>query len=105
MPSPNRRSGRAGTAPTGMMQAVGGLEKWKLTVMFFVGLLGMAALGWWFAFATHEHSTVELIIAAIMFGVFAFFVFPLGITRLADKFWPDKWRKDRRSSQNPGVRQ
>ncbi len=94
----DRRSGRAGTAPTAMMQAVGAVEKWKLTVMFFAGLSGVSLIGYWFAFSKHEHGTVELIIAAIMFGVFAFFVFPVGITRLADKFWPDKWRKDRRAN-------
>ncbi|KKK60118.1 hypothetical protein LCGC14_3027580, partial [marine sediment metagenome] len=45
----------------------------------------------------HEHSTVEFISASVMFGVCAFFAFPVGITRLADKFWPAKWRKERRS--------
>ena len=98
MPSQERRSG-SGTAPTAMMQAVAGLEKWKLNVMFVVGLAGVAGIVYWFVFGDrgHEHSTVEFISASVMFGVCAFFAFPVGITRLADKFWPAKWRKERRS--------
>lgn len=87
--------------PTVMMQAVAGLEKWKLNVLFVAGLVGMGGISYWFIFPVegHEHTTIEMIIAAIFFGVFAFFAFPLGITRLADKFWPAKWRVERRSSQ------
>lgn len=78
-----------------MTQAVAGLAKWKLNVLFGVGLAGMGAIVYWFAFPGegHEHGAMELTIAAIMFGVCAFFAFPLGITRLADKFWPQKWRR------------
>ncbi len=90
-----RRSGRAGVAPTGMMQAVGGMAKWKLNVMFVVGLVGMGLVSYWFAFYEHD-GKIELIVGAIMFLIFAFFAFPLGITRLADKYVPDKWRKERR---------
>ncbi len=97
--TPERRSGQ-GKAPTVMMQAVAGMATWKLNAMFVVGLAGMFGLVYWFAFGDrgHEHSMVEFIVAAIMFGVCAFFAFPLGITRLADKYVPDKWRKDRRDS-------
>ena len=85
--------------PTLMMQAVSGMAKWKLDVMFVVGLAGMGGLVYWFAFGDrgHDHNMAEFIVAAIMFGVCAFFAFPLGITRLADKFWPAKWRTERRS--------
>lgn len=97
--SKNRRSSKNGKAPTIMMQAVAELDKWKLNVMFFLGLAGMAGLIYWFTLVDggHTHSAVELIVGAVMFGVCAFFAFPLGITRLADKFWPDKWRRDRRT--------
>ncbi len=96
----DRRSGQQAAIPTIMMQAVDWLEKWKLNVMFVAGLAGTVGIVYWFAFGDrgHQHSTVELIISAIMFGVCAFFAFPLGITRLADNFWPEKWRKDRRKS-------
>ena len=101
MPSratPERRSGK-GEAPTAMMQAVAGMEKWKLNIMFGVGLVGAVGIIYWFVFGDrgHDHNVVELIIAAIMFGVCAFFVFPVGITRLADKLWPAKWRQERRA--------
>lgn len=94
----NRRSGQSGPTPTVMMQAVNGLEKWKLNVLFVAGLAGAGAIVYWFAFPTagHEHTVVEFIIAGIFFGVCAFFAFPLGITRLADKFWPSRWRSERR---------
>ncbi len=94
----NRRRG-PGKAPTVMMQAVNGMEKWKLNVMFLVGLAGMGGLVYWFTFGDrgHDHSMSEFIVAGIMFGVCAFFAFPLGITRLADKYMPAKWRKDRRT--------
>ena len=77
-----------------------------LNVMFIAGLAGMAAIVYWFAFPApgHQHGAMELTIAAIIFGVCAFFTFPLGITRLADKFWPDKWRRDRRDKNDPGRR-
>ena len=98
-PTPERRSGQ-GKAPTVMMQAVNGMEKWKLNVMFLVGLAGMAGLVYWFTFGDrgHDHSMSEFIVSGVMFGVCAFFAFPLGITRLADKFWPERWRRDRRDS-------
>lgn len=85
--------------PTAMMQAVSGVSTWKLNVMFIVGLAGMAGLVYWFTFGDrgHDHSMSEFIVSGVMFGVCAFFAFPLGITRLADKFWPDAWRKDRRT--------
>ena len=84
--------------PTVMMQAVNGMSEWKLNVMFFVGLAGMGGLVYWFAFGDrgHDHSMSEFVVAGIMFGVCAFFAFPLGITRLADKFWPERWRTERR---------
>ena len=84
--------------PTVMMQAVNGMSVWKLNSMFFVGLAGMGGLVYWFAFGDrgHDHSMSEFIMAGVMFGVCAFFAFPLGITRLADKFWPAKWRTERR---------
>ena len=93
----NRRS-ESRSIPTVMMQAVAGVKKWKLTVMFFLGLAGMGGLVYWFAFGDqgHDHSMAEFVVASIMFGVCAFFAFPLGITRLADKFWPAKWRTERR---------
>ena len=96
--TPERRSGQ-GKTPTVMMQAVDGMEKWKLNVMFVLGLADMAGIVYWFAFGDrgHEHSAVEFIVAAVIFGIGAFFAFPLGITRLLDKTWPDKWRKDRRT--------
>lgn len=85
--------------PTVMMQAVNSMSEWKLNVMFFVGLAGMGGLVYWFAFGDrgHDHSMSEFVMAGVMFGVCAFFAFPLGITRLADKYLPDKWRKDRRT--------
>ena len=94
----NRRS-ESRPIPTVMMQAVSGVSAWKLNIMFFLGLAGMGGLVYWFAFGDrgHEHSMVEFVVSAIMFGVCAFFAFPLGITRLADKFWPAKWRTERRS--------
>jgi len=94
--TPERRSGQ-GKAPTMMVQAVGGLEKWKLNVMFVVGILGMGAIVFWFVSSDHEHSVAELIASGVGFAGSAFFAFPLGVTRFADKFWPDKWRKDRRT--------
>ena len=100
MPAPakNRRSGQLGQAPTVMMQAVASMERWKLNVMFVVGLAGMTGFVYWFAFGDrgHEHSVTELVVSAIMFCVCAFFAFPLGISRLADKYVPDKWRRERR---------
>ncbi len=97
---PERRSSQEGKAPTLMMQAVADLEKWQCNVMFIVGLAGMAGIVYWFAFGDrgHQHSMTEFIVASIMFGVCAFFAFPLGITRLADKFWPERWRRERRES-------
>ena len=94
----NRRS-ESRPIPTVMMQAVSGVSAWKLNVMFFLGLAGMGGLVYWFAFGDrgHDHNTAEFIMAGIMFGVCAFFAFPLGITRLADKFWPARWRTERRS--------
>ena len=83
--------------PTVMMQAVAGLEKWKLNVMFVVGISGMGAIVYWFVSSDHEHSTAELIAAGVGFAGCAFFAFPLGVTRFADKFWPAKWRTERRS--------
>ena len=99
MPAPteDRRSGSSGAAPTAMMQAVGGVEKWKLNVMFVVGIAGLAAIVFWFVTSDHEHSVAELIAAGVGFGVCAFFAFPLGVTRFADKFWPNKWRTERRA--------
>lgn len=78
-----------------MGKAVGGMEKWKLNVMFVVGLAGAGAIVYWFAFPAegHEHGMVEMFVAAGFFAVGAFFAFPLGITRLAEKFWPEKWKK------------
>ena len=94
----NRRS-ESRPIPTVMMQAVSGMSTWKLNIMFFLGLAGMGGLVYWFAFGDrgHDHSVPEFVMAAIMFGVCAFFAFPLGITRLADKFWPARWRTERRS--------
>ena len=91
----DRRSGQSRPIPTVMMQAVGGMSAWKLNIMFIVGLAGMAGLMYWFAFGDrgHDHSVPEFITAGVMFGVFAFFAFPLGITRLADKFWPARWER------------
>jgi len=99
MPEIKNRRSQSGKPPTLMMQAVGGMEKWKLNLMFGVGLVGMGGLVYWFAFGDrgHDHSVTELIVAAVMFGVCAFFAFPLGVTRLADKFWPDRWRSERRT--------
>lgn len=79
-----------------MVHAVVGMERWKLNVMFVAGLAGMAAIVYWFAFPApeHDHSVVEFVIAGVFFFVCAFFAFPLGVTRLADKFWPERWRKD-----------
>ena len=93
----NRRS-ESRPIPTVMMQAVNGMSEWKLNSMFFVGLAGMGGLVYWFAFGDrgHDHSMSEFVMAGVMFGVCAFFAFPLGITRLADKFWPAKWRTERR---------
>ena len=93
----NRRS-ESRPIPTVMMQAVNGMSAWKLNVMFFVGLAGMGGLVYWFAFGDrgHDHSMAEFIVAGVMFGVCAFFAFPLGVTRLADKFWPERWRTERR---------
>ena len=77
-----------------MMKAVSGLEKWKLNTLFGVGIVTMGGIVYWFVFPTegHEHMLSEMIVAGIIFFVAAFFAFPLGITRLADKFWPNKWR-------------
>ncbi|KKL69653.1 hypothetical protein LCGC14_2112720 [marine sediment metagenome] len=102
----NRRSNQAGQLPTPMMQAVSGVEKWKLNVMFVVGLAGMGGLVYWFVFGDRgrDHSTPEFVMAGIMFVVSAFFAFPIGVTRFADKFWPNKWRRDRRDKRSPGVR-
>lgn len=93
-PVPEKR--RSGTP---MMKAVAGMSTWKSAVMFVVGLAGMAGLVYWFAFGDrdHDHSVPEFIMASVMFGVCAFFAFPLGITRLADKFWPARWRTEGRS--------
>ena len=98
MPVPATKKRSSGI--TVMIQAVGGMAAWKLTVMFVVGLAGMGGLVYWFAFGDrgHEHSMTEFIVGGVMFGVCAFFAFPLGITRLADKFWPEKWRRERRDS-------
>ena len=98
-PTQERRSGQAGQLPTAMVQAVRGLEKWKLNIMFVIGLAGMAGLVYWFTFGDrgHDHSTPEFIFAGLMFMGCAFFAFPLGTTRLADKYVPDKWRRDQRA--------
>jgi len=107
MPSPikNRRSSQSGKAPTLMVQAVGGLEKWKLNLLFGVGLVGMGGIVYWFILPEegHDHILSEMIVAGGMFFVCAFFAFPLGITRLADKFWPDRWRHERRDPKSPGA--
>ena len=89
MPDPKKRP-----SETAMMKAVGRMEKWKMNVMFVLGLPGMGGIVYWFVTPEegHDHGMVELFTAAGFFGVCAFFVFPLGITRLADKFWPDKWK-------------
>lgn len=83
------------TSATLMMKAVRDLEKWKLNVLFGVGIVTMGGIVYWFVFPKegHEHLLSECIIAGGMFFVAAFFAFPLGITRLADKFWPQKWRR------------
>ena len=93
----DRRSDQ-GQIPTAMMQAVSGMSTWKLNVMFVAGLSFMACIVYWFAFPAegHEHGKVELMGAGGAFAISAFFVFPLGITRLADKFWPARWRTERR---------
>ena len=95
----NRRSGQSQPIPTAMMQAVNSMEKWKLNVMFVVGLAGMGGMVYWFSFGDrgHDHGVVEFIVAGVMFAVCAFFAFPLGITRLADKYVPAKWRTERRT--------
>ena len=89
MPEVKKRS-----SVTLMMKAVNDLDKWKLNVLFGVGLVGIGGLVYWFVFPEedHAHTTIEMIVGAIFFGVCAFFAFPLGITRLADKFWPEKWK-------------
>ncbi len=83
------------TSTTLMMKAVSDMETWKLNVLFGVGIVTMGGIVYWFVFPEegHEHMVSEMIVAGIIFFVAAFFAFPLGITRLADKFWPNKWRK------------
>ena len=97
-PQIKERRSESRPIPTAMMQAVSGMSAWKLNFMFFLGLAGMGGLVYWFAFGDrgHDHSVPEFVMAGIMFGVCAFFAFPLGITRLADKYLPAKWRTERR---------
>ena len=82
------------TSATLMMKAVSEMETWKLNVLFGVGIVTMGGIVWWFVTPKegHEHMITEMIVAGIIFFVAAFFAFPLGITRLADKFWPEKWK-------------
>lgn len=89
MPEVKRRS-----SATLMMKAVADLDTWKLNALFGVGLLGIGGIVYWFIFPEegHTHVLAEMIVAGGMFFICAFFAFPLGITRLADKFWPERWK-------------
>ena len=91
MPEVKKRS-----SLTLMTTAVSAMDKWKLNVLFGVGLVGMGGIVFWFVFPEegHTHLVSEMIVAGGMFFVCAFFAFPLGITRLADKFWPKRWKHD-----------
>ena len=80
-----------------MVHAVEALDKWKLNVMFVVGILGVLLLVIWFIKdSAHAHTKLEFIAAGGIMALCAFFAFPVGITRLMDKFVPAKWRHDRR---------
>lgn len=97
----DRRSSQSGKPPTQMMHAVAELENWKLHVLFVVGIVGVVLVILWFVLDSgHEHTKLEMIAAGGIMLLCAFFAFPVGITRLLDKFWPAKWRHDRRTGQH-----
>jgi len=100
----DRRQNDQTLPPTMMMQAVKKTEKWKLNILFIVGVLGFIGLVVWFMLhgeEGHKHTVIEVAFAGGAAFVCAFFAFPLGIMRMIDKMpLPGFLRRDRRNGKN-----
>lgn len=78
-----------------MKHMVDDLETWKKNVMFVIGMAGVAFLVWWFiSDGDHVHSKLELLAAGGASLLCAWLAFPVGVTRMLDKFVPSKFRHD-----------